>query len=127
MWNIKQAYYSVQPQRLWNFVFCWKMWVKMLIKFKYRYGQKLFDHATDVLKMASKRTTQKTEEATCDLIGNEIANKITKVSRNLPQNSQRHLKVKLKIYDLIGKFQKEDIYLKKEVENHCWSKIDIVV
>ena len=91
----------------------------MLIKFKYRYGQKLSDHATDVLKMASKRTTQKTEEATCDLIGNEIANKITKVSRNLPQNSQRHLKVKLKIYDLIGKFQKEDIYLKKEVENHC--------
>ena len=42
------------------------------------YSQKLLDHAkqtaTDVLKTTSKRLIQKTAEATCDLIGNKIAN-----------------------------------------------------
>ena len=41
-------------------------------------SQKLLDHAkqtaTDVLKTTSKRLIQKTAEATCDLIGNKIAN-----------------------------------------------------
>ena len=42
------------------------------------YSQKLLDHtkktAADVLKATSKRVIQKTAEATCDLIGNKIAN-----------------------------------------------------
>ena len=42
------------------------------------YSQKLLDHtkqtATDVLKTTSKRVIQKVAEATCDLIGNKIAN-----------------------------------------------------
>ena len=42
------------------------------------YSQKLLDHtkqtATDVLKTTSKRVIQKAAEATCDLIGNKIAN-----------------------------------------------------
>ena len=45
--------------------------------------QKLLDHAkksaTDALKTSSKRVIQKTAEATADLIGNKIANRITKV------------------------------------------------
>ena len=49
--------------------------------------QKLLDHAkksaTDALKTSSKRVIQKTEEVTGDLIGNKIADKITKVSKNL--------------------------------------------
>ena len=48
---------------------------------------KSFDHAkrstTDSLKISSKRVIQKTAEATDDLIGNKIANKITKVSKDL--------------------------------------------
>ena len=42
-----------------------------------KYGQKLIDTAkrstTDAIKTASKRATQKTAEATGDLIGNKIA------------------------------------------------------
>ena len=45
------------------------------------YGQKLVDtarkSATDAFKIASKRAFQKTAEATGDLVGNAIANKIT--------------------------------------------------
>ena len=50
-----------------------------------KYGQKLLDSAkkstTDAIKTASKRTIQKTAEATGDLIGNKIAYKITSVSK----------------------------------------------
>ena len=46
-----------------------------------KYGKKLMDTETkaeiDVAKTASKRVVQKTAEATGDLIGNRIADKIT--------------------------------------------------
>ena len=46
------------------------------------YSQKLLDsakkYATDALKTVSKRAIQKTAEAAGDLIGNKIADKITK-------------------------------------------------
>ena len=49
------------------------------------YGQKFADSAkksaTDALKIAGKRAIQKTAEATGDLIGNTIANKITSISK----------------------------------------------
>ena len=48
-------------------------------------GQKLLDTAkkstTDAIKTASKRSIQKTAEATGDLIGNKIADKIMSVSK----------------------------------------------
>ena len=48
-----------------------------------KYGQKLVDSAkksaTDALKPASKITLQKTAEATGDLVGNKIADKITSI------------------------------------------------
>ena len=47
------------------------------------YSQKLIDTAkkctTDALKTATKRAIQKTAKATSDLIGNEIADKITSI------------------------------------------------
>ena len=47
---------------------------------------KLLDHAkkyaTDALKTSSKIVAQKTAEETGDLIGNKIANNITRVSKN---------------------------------------------
>ena len=50
-----------------------------------KYGQKLADSAktssTDALKIAGKRAIQKTAEATGDLVGNTIVNKITSISK----------------------------------------------
>ena len=56
-----------------------------------KYSLKLLDHAeqppADALKTTSKRIIQKIAEATGDLIGNKIADGITKVSRSSPQNN----------------------------------------
>ena len=50
-----------------------------------KYGQKNFDSAkksiADAMKTASKRSIQKPAEATGDLIGNKIADKITSASK----------------------------------------------
>ena len=56
-----------------------------------KYGQKLLDSAakkktTDAIKTASKRVIQKTTEATGDLIGSEITDKITNTSNELQNN-----------------------------------------
>ena len=56
-----------------------------------KYSQKLIDSAkqsaTDSLKIASKNSIQKKSEATGDLIGNKIADRITKVSKTSPLNN----------------------------------------
>ena len=60
------------------------------------YNQKLLDTAkkstTDAIKTASKREIQKIADATGDLIGNKIADKITNVSKKsnkeLPNNDE---------------------------------------
>ena len=50
-----------------------------------KYGKKLMDTATktrkNATKTASKRVVQKTAKATVDLIGNEIADKITSIGK----------------------------------------------
>ena len=50
-----------------------------------KYGQKTLDNAkkstTDAIKTAQKRAIQKTAEATSDLIGNNIDDTITSVSK----------------------------------------------
>ena len=52
---------------------------------------KLFDQAkksaTDALKTSLKRLIHKTAEETRDLIGNKIADRITKVSKSSQQNN----------------------------------------
>ena len=57
-----------------------------------KYGQKLLDSAkkstTDAIKTASKRAIQKTAEATGDLIGNKIDDKITSVSKKSNNNNE---------------------------------------
>ena len=51
-----------------------------------KYSQKLLNSAkkstTDAIKTASNREVKKATEATGDLIGNKIANKITSVSKS---------------------------------------------
>ena len=55
-----------------------------------KYSQKLLDTAkistTGAIKPVSKRAIQKTAEATGDLIGNEVADKITSVSKKTQNN-----------------------------------------
>ena len=56
-----------------------------------KYSQKLLDHAkqsaTDAFKTSSKKVIQKAAEATRYLIGNKIADKITRSSKTSPQNN----------------------------------------
>ena len=56
-------------------------------------SKKLLDHAkqsaTNALKTASNRAIQKIAEVTGALIGNKIANKITKVSKNSQRNNSQ--------------------------------------
>ena len=59
-----------------------------------KYGKKLVDtakkSATDAIKTASKRVIQKTTEATGDLVGNKIADKITSVSKKKSNNNSNN-------------------------------------
>ena len=59
-----------------------------------KYGQKLVDtakkSATNAFKIASKRAIQKSAEATGDLVGNTIANKITSISKKTKQTREQH-------------------------------------
>ena len=58
------------------------------------YGQKLLDSAkkstADAMKTASKRAIQKIVEATGDLIGNKLADKITSISIKSAKASQNN-------------------------------------
>ena len=59
-----------------------------------KYSQKLLDSAkistADAIKTASKRGIQKTAEATGDLIGNKIADKITSGSKKPSNNNSNN-------------------------------------
>ena len=63
-------------------------------KFGDNYGKKLMDTTTktgiDAAKTASKRVVQKTAEATEDLIGNKIAEKITSIGK--PKENEKKTK-----------------------------------
>ena len=64
-----------------------------------KYGEKLLDSAkkstTGAIKTASKRAIQKTAEATCDLIGNKVADKIKSVSKKPSNNNNNDENVEL--------------------------------
>ena len=59
-----------------------------------KYGQKLLDSAkksmTDAIKTAAKRAIQKAAEATGDLTGHKIADKITSVSKKYNNNNNNN-------------------------------------
>ena len=75
-----------------------------------KYGQKLADSAKisaiDAVKVSGKRAIQKTAEASGDLVGNLIADKITSISKKQQVN---HTQMWLAM-----KYQKKDIYLRKK-------------
>lgn len=64
----------------------------MLKSLSSEYGQKLHDSTrklvTEVFKTASKRTIQNTADATDDLVGNKIAEKLHKLLQRLPLKLQ---------------------------------------
>ena len=76
-----------------------------------KYSPKRLDHgkksATYTFKTSPKRVIQKTAEATGDLIGNKITDKITKVLKSSQQNNSV-----TKQMSMIKKCLKRDIYLK---------------
>ena len=65
-------------------------------KFGDKYGKKLTDIATitgiDAAKTASKRVIQESREATRDLIGNKIADKITSVGKSKKKEKRKREK-----------------------------------
>ena len=75
-----------------------------------KYGQKIADSAktsaTDALKIAGERAIQKTAEASGDLLGNFIADKITSIKK---KQQVYHTQMWLAM-----KYQKKDIYLQKK-------------
>ena len=76
-------------------------------------SQKVLNHAkqsaTDALKTTSQRVIQNTVEATGDLIGNKISEKVTRVSKISQKNNSETF-----INDYDKKNLKKDIYLKKD-------------
>ena len=62
-------------------------------KFGDKYGKKLMDTATktgiDVAKTASKKAFQEAEEATRDLFGNKIADKITSFGKTKSKEKEK--------------------------------------
>ena len=81
--------------------------------FSGNYSEKLLDHAkqyaTDVFITASKQEFQKTTESTGDLIGNKIADRVTKFSRNSQQNRSETVTNK----HLYHVYLMKEIYLQK--------------
>ena len=81
--------------------------IKTGTNFNSKYGKKLTDTAIktgkDFATIAGKKIVHKTAEATGDLIGNKITDKITSASKQ----SQNEVK-------LIMKYQKRDIFLQKK-------------
>ena len=79
--------YSIEPRdRIYVKRYRFSSFAKNMCKsLSNKYGQKLLDNAkkptTDAIKTTSKRAIQKSAEATGDLIGNKIADKITSVSK----------------------------------------------
>ena len=81
--------YSIEPRdRIYVKGYGFSLFAKNIGKnMSNKYSQKLLDSGkkstTDVIKTASKRAIEKIAEATVDLIGNKIANKITSASKEL--------------------------------------------
>ena len=96
-----------------------------------KYSRKLLDSAKkstrDTIKTSQKRAIQKTAEAAGGLIGNKIADKITKVSKKstkeLPNNDETDVKIatpkkryispeeRQQIIDALRRVPKKDAYI----------------
>ena len=89
--------------------------IKTSTNFNSKYGKKLADTAIktgkDFATIAGKKIVHKSAEATGDLIGNKIADKITSASKSHKMKKYSQMK-------LIMKYQKNDIFLQKKDKNY---------
>ena len=85
--------------------------IKTGTSFNSKYGKKLTDTAIktgkDFATIAGKKIVHKSAEATGDLIGNKIADKITSASKK-SQNEE------IQSNEVIIKYQKRNIFLRKK-------------
>ena len=80
--------YSLEPREyLWNDMDLCLLLEVWVINMERNLLITLKKSATDAVKTASKRAIQKTAEATSDLIGNKIADKITSVFKKKSNNN----------------------------------------
>ena len=96
-----------------------------------KYSQKFLtlanQSATDALNTASKKPIQKLAEATGDLIGNKISDKITKDSRRSQQNNSQRVEIETKNRKFDREIPKKDIYLqKRDIKLLTKSKVKIL-
>ena len=68
--------------------------INLISKYSHRLVDDVKQSATDSIKTASKRAIQKTAEATGDLIGNKITDKITRASKIHHISIQKQMKKK---------------------------------
>ena len=83
-------------------------------KFNNKYGKKLIDTATktgiDAAKTTSKRIVLKTAEATGDLAGNKIADKITSIGKSTEKGKKKEI---------------EEIYIPLEKRQHIIDELNL--
>ena len=90
--NIMKMRYSLEPrERIYVKGYGFMSFAKNRGKnLSNKYSQKIIDTAkkseTDAIKTVSQRAIQKTAEATGDLVGNKIADKITSISKKSTKN-----------------------------------------
>ena len=77
----------------------WKIGKNIIKNLSSKYSQKLLDHAK---QSPQKEQFKKIAEATGDIDGNKIADKITRASKTSPQNNSEKMK---------KKYLEKDIYL----------------
>ena len=86
-----------------------------------KYSQKILDTAK---KSASKRAIQKNAEATSDLIGNTIADKITNASREL--HSKKYYKVLYSEREETNNEIPKERYISREKRQQISDKLSLV-
>ena len=79
------------------------------------------------LKPLQKKAIQKSAETTADLIGNKIADKITKILRNLPKNNWETARYEEENVRLDRGIQRERFISPGKKRKYWWSKINIIV
>ena len=91
-----------------------------------KYGQKLLNSSkkstTDAIESASKRAIQKIAEATADLSGNKIADKITSVSKKFSTRSKNN-----EANDESETPKERYISPEKKTRNYWWIKANIMI
>ena len=79
------------------------------------------------LKPLQKKAIQKSAETTADLIGNKIADKITKILINLPKNNWETVRYEEENVRLDRGIQRERFISPVKKKKYWWSKINIIV